>query len=209
LGLPPKDAVQELEKRGFRFLGDEEQQRRQPTLLSAADLIDEVPALAQAIREHVRGVSLLDADEAYDISHSEPRWPDWIFVSVPSAAGGQAALRLAENVVHEAMHLQLTRVENLQPLIADRVTLLNSPWKQEPRDLQGNLHGLYVFVCIYRFLQRLKELDILSSAGNRYVEGRKKQIKGEVAEIGLTQLRAGLTRQGCAFLLALLAPLPV
>jgi HEXXH motif-containing protein len=201
--------ARELEGRGFHFLSNEEQERRKPTLASAADLIDAVPTLTHAVREHVRGISLLRAEAAYDISHSEPRWPDWIFVSVPSAPGDRAALRVAENVVHEAMHLQLTRVETLQSLVEDKARLLNSPWKQEPRDLQGNLHGLYVFVCIYRFLQRLKDLDILSSEGVEYVDRRKMQIGEELATVELTQLRAGLTQQGRAFLLALVAPFPV
>jgi HEXXH motif-containing protein len=204
---PPLEVRRELEQRGLHFLTPDERTSRQPNLNAASNLIDAVPALANAVREHVRGVTVLRAEEAYDISHSEPRWSDWIFVSVPAALSEQSALRAAENVVHEAMHLQLTRLETLQPLIADEAAMIDSPWKQEPRDLKGILHGLYVFICIYRFLEQLRALGKLGNPGVEYVDRRKSEISEELAMVEFAQLRAGLTTQGRALLLALTAPL--
>lgn len=49
----------------------------------------------------------------YDVSHSTPVLPLSIFVSVPGADERHAELRLAESIIHEAMHLQLTFIESL------------------------------------------------------------------------------------------------
>lgn len=197
LSLPAFEVKQELEAREFIFLASAAVSTRTATLAAASAFIDRVPSLAVACRGHIRGISLLDADEAYDITHSEPRWPEWIFISCPGNPGEVSALRAAENVVHEAMHLQLTRAESLSPLVANEKATLPSPWKQEPRQLQGILHGLYVFRCIASFL---KEVVPDSAEGADYIGGRRAQIAEEIASIPLTQLRGGLTPVGVQFL---------
>lgn len=197
LSLPASEVKHELEAREFTFLRSEEVAHRTANLTAAAVFIEAVPSLALAIRTHVRGISLLGADESYDVTHSEPRWPHWIFVSCPTADGEASALRAAENVVHEAMHLQLTRIEGRMRLVANENATLPSPWKQEPRQLQGILHGLYVFLCIADFLVRLNPV---TGEGAKYIRRRRVEIAHETASIRLATLRSGLTQQGVHFL---------
>ncbi|HEX8214871.1 MAG TPA: HEXXH motif-containing putative peptide modification protein, partial [Allosphingosinicella sp.] len=120
--------------------------------------------------------------------------------------GEVAALRAAENVVHEAMHLQLSFVEQATPLVADLEATIRSPWKQEPRQLQGVLHGLYVFVCISAFFRGLQEVDALGTPGRKHVEGRLSDIEAEIASVAVGDLKKGLTPAGSAFLNRLLSP---
>lgn len=198
LSLPAPEVKLELEARGFTFLRSEAVSHRTANLTAAAAFIEAAPSLALAVRTHVRGISLLAADEAYDVTHSEPRWADWIFVSCPAVTDEVAALRTAENVVHEAMHLQLTKVEGQMNLVCDEGAFLDSPWKQEPRPLQGVLHGLYVFACIRGFFQKLDPVAI-SVEGSEYLDQRKREIDTEFELVDLRKLQSGLTADGRKF----------
>lgn len=200
LSAPAPEVRQELEEREFAFVSEAACLERSETLAAATAQLDAVPALALAIRTHVRGISLLDAEEAYDVTHSEPRWPDWIFVSCPAHAGEQSALRAAENVLHEAMHLQLTRIERRVHLVGDEKATLHSPWKGEARDLRGILHGLYVFQSIMGFLNVGDVLRGLGRDGLEYRRRRTDDIGDEVNSLPLRELREGLTPAGKAFL---------
>jgi hypothetical protein len=75
---------------------------------ASAGWIDREPSLAAICAQLVEEIHLLQSEPGYDVSHSEPRWRRRIFVSIPDRADGVGALRLAENIIHEAMHLQLT-----------------------------------------------------------------------------------------------------
>lgn len=203
VAAPAALVMQELEARGFTFLGPTEITECKPVLNAAAEIIDRVPSLADVVRQHVRWLSLLAADESYDISHSEPRWPDWIFVSCPTASGEVAALRVAENVVHEAMHLQLTIIERRVTLIEDQCAKLQSPWKAELRDLGGILHGLYVFRVVSRFLNKSGVTAGLSPGGIAHVRRRLDEISHEIAAVNKSELSDGLTIAGRSFLTGL------
>ncbi|HZF93657.1 MAG TPA: HEXXH motif-containing putative peptide modification protein [Allosphingosinicella sp.] len=186
-----------LEQRDFTFLSETEAASRQDTLRAAAELINLVPSLAAIVRGRVRKIYLLDAPPGYDISHSEPRWPESVFVSVPAGGGAVSALRSAESIVHESMHLHLTIYERREALVADPDAELFSPWKQELRDVQGNLHALYVFVCIRAFLTGL-DLALFDSPGQRYLVRRADEITAELAALELEALNARLTPAGQA-----------
>jgi HEXXH motif-containing protein len=194
--VPPPAVRQELVSRGFGFLTCEESHGREATLLEAGSYIEQCPSLADTVSQHIGHLSLLRAEEAYDISHSEPRWPDWAFVSVPQGSGAVSALRTADNIVHEAMHLQLTRLEQIEPLIADEGALLWSPWKEELRDLRGNLHAVYVFRCIAIFLQRLLDAGSVTRDGATWIAQRLTQMEEELAAVSTQELGAGLTTAG-------------
>ncbi|HVG02857.1 MAG TPA: HEXXH motif-containing putative peptide modification protein [Nitrospira sp.] len=193
---PPAAVAQALQARGFRFLTPREAQDRANVLATAEEWIDHIPSLSCIIRELVEKVFLLKAPEEYDISHSEPCWPAWILVSAPEAAGAVFGLRVAENVVHEAMHLQLTNLEERIPLVSDITSSLYSPWKQEPRQLQGVLHGLYVFACIAAFYRHLLEADVLQHDARDYAARRILNIREEAGAIPLRPLATGLTDAG-------------
>jgi HEXXH motif-containing protein len=200
IGEPPKAVASELKSRDFLFLTPGATKDRAEIVAAAERLIDHVPSVSSAVRGIVDAVFLLAAREEYDVSHSEPRWPGWIFVSAPCSVGAVSGLRLAENVVHETMHLQLTLLEARTPLVADAASTLHSPWKNEPRDLQGILHGLYVFACISAFLHKLLEPGALPDDGAAHARRRIALIREEVAAVPMRRLAHGLTQAGRRFL---------
>ena len=82
-----------------------------------------------------------------DTSYSDPSLPLSVFVSCPSREERNRVERLAENVVHEALHLQLSLVERVQPLVIDGPDEepVFSPWKDGWRTVRGLVHAVYVF----------------------------------------------------------------
>jgi HEXXH motif-containing protein len=160
----------------------------------ATAAINEVPDLALIVRARVNHIHALEAPPEYDISHSEPKWEDRIFVSVPERSDGIAALRLAESVIHEAMHLHLTLFEHGSPLVHDAMGEIHSPWRGAPRPFLGVLHGLFVFACLHEYFARLS-LD-REPAATRHIDRRLTEIKNEIAQIDIGGLSLGLTAVG-------------
>jgi len=103
----------------------------------------------------------------HDVSHSEPRWPHLIFVSLPPPTH-VGDLRLAEAIVHEAMHLNLSLAEGRTSLIEDD-TQLYSPWRSTARPAGGVLHGVYVFAVLLRFFEDLDRREELSPEERRHL----------------------------------------
>ena len=73
--------------------------------------------------------------------------------------------RLAENIMHEALHLQLTLVESEEPLVirGSGETPIYSPWKNECRTMRGVMHAIYVFGNLRCFWKHVAE-DLPESA---------------------------------------------
>ena len=153
----------------------------------------------------VRSVHLLKAAElAYDISYSDPDLPCSIFVSVP--AGGRCArLRLAESIIHEAMHLQLTMLEKEVPMVCDTTTTGYSPWQRTVRPVDGLLHGLFVFCVIDQWLQVIMDSYMLSKEEHIYVSKRRFEIANEIKMVSGLNTSSGLTEFGREFVSWLLA----
>lgn len=166
--------------------------------MNAAGMIEQVPSLAAIVAARVAAVHLVQADPGYDVSHSQPRWRDRIFVSVPDRPDEVGALRLAESVIHEALHLHLTELETINPLVRDLTSTLASPWRPEPRSYGGVLHGAFVFVGLRAYF------DIVTAPKNsqagRHLDQRRVEIDEELAELDLASLRVGLTPFGAALL---------
>lgn len=161
----------------------------------AASLIDEIPDLASILYRCVHEIIVLrPPDDAYDVSHSDPRWATRIFVSIPGLSE-TAPLRVAEAIVHEAMHLNLTFLERRAELASTTRTLY-SPWKTEPRPALGVLHGVYVFGCIHSFLRHLCRAHRFSEQQENHIRKRLADICGEVALIDRPQLLSCLSANG-------------
>lgn len=165
----------------------------------AAGLIARVPDLQHAIAAVVGHVHALEAPPGYDVSHSEPRWRTTVFVSIPERNDAVGALRLAESITHEAMHLLLTDWEAEGAFVADAEATLHSPWRRTERPAQGVLHGTFVFVCIQAFFSRLSAFG-LGPAGTEHVKCRLREIADELDAVDLPSLRSVLTSRGQAFL---------
>lgn len=198
------DVAAELNALGLRPIEPGSVSRRLFRL--AARYLELVPTLEAELIRMVREVTLLEADPGYDVSHSEPRWPFAIFVSVPPATERHTALRLLENVVHEGMHLRLTEIERSRPLVRADAPHLFSPWKSHDRHAQGVLHGLYVFACIAVLFAKQELLAGLDRNGRAYASRRISEIKTEFEVVDLNSLEQGLTDDGRRFLGSLLAP---
>lgn len=108
---------------------------------TAIDALAPVEGLAEPVGCLVRSCTVLEAEPGFDMSHSTPDLPRSIFVSVPGPDERDAVFRLAESIIHEAMHLQLTLVESVVPLVKTNEAVAFSPWKRSDRPVQGLLHG--------------------------------------------------------------------
>ena len=163
---------------------------------SALYLIALVPSLYATVAAYLRTLHVLQAPgRDFDVSHSDPEVPFSIFVSIPS--GERASkLRLAESIIHECMHLQLTMIEAELPLVCDRNMLVFSPWQQTVRPLGGVLHGLYVFSVIDAYFKALHSGHLLTLDERKFVSKRREQITQEVAQVADLANVEGLTNEG-------------
>ena len=147
----------------------------------ALSLLDLVPTVLPTVCTLVRSLHILDpiGDET-DVSFSDPTLPFSIFVSVPRQWSEVAALRVAEAILHEAMHLQLTLMERVVPFVISQRKLYYSPWRDDPRNSEGILQALYVFGVIRSYLRVLSVR--WSSPVNNYVADRIAQINCEIEQ---------------------------
>jgi HEXXH motif-containing protein len=164
-----------LKCRDFARCGD----RSSVQILKAAfGLIGAIPSLLTTVMTLGRSVILLEADDdASDVSYSSPDVPFSIFISLPSSFDPDCHARVAEAIIHECMHLQLTLLEEWSPLIEGRTETRFSPWKGEFRNSSGIMHGLYVFTVVKKWLQKSQIRD------SRYVNRRIDQIVDDANQI--------------------------
>ena len=165
-------------------------------LRKALSFIALVPSLHAAIVAYLQTLHVLQAPgRDFDVTHSDPEVPFSIFVSMPSACPN-AALRLAESMVHECMHLQLTMIETLLPLVDNGGEAAFSPWQQRQRPLRGVLHGLYVFSVINGWLHALDHSDLVAPEERTFVAKRRQEIAEEIAQVADLATVEGLTACG-------------
>ncbi len=174
-------------------------------LLRAFAVVAEVPSLAVAIGGVLSSIHVLETPSSdHDVSYSDPAVPFSVFVGVPDAAGPVASLRLAESLVHEAMHLQLTLVEAAVPLVAGDDERHWSPWQQTMRPTQGVLHGLYVFEVLDAFFAELSRHPGGDTRVAAHLQARREEIQAETADATSALLRSKeLTFRGRSFIHAL------
>ena len=125
-------------------------------LEEALSLLSLVPTVLPTVCTLVRSLHVIDpAGDETDVSFSDPALPFSVFVSVPKVWSEVAALRVAEGILHEAMHLQLTLVERVVSLVVPQRLMYYSPWRGENRDSEGILHALFTFAVIRSFLAEM------------------------------------------------------
>ena len=172
-------------------------------LEEALYLLNLVPTVWPTVCTLVRSLHIIDpgGDET-DVSFSDPTVPFSIFVSVPGIWSEEAALRVAEAILHEAMHLHLTLVDRVVPLVLPQQLMYYSPWRDEERDSEGMLQALYVFGVIRSYLmsipvQRTKTV-------NDYVVDRIAQISRQMEQARDFRGSDELTPDGTALVARLL-----
>lgn len=162
-----------------------------------AVLAEVAPAYA-CVRTLVRSVQVLRQPEPeIDVSYSHPAVPFSIFVTVCDEDSPLAALRVAEAVLHETMHLHLTLLEAVVDLVLPGSSALYySPWREEDRPVRGVLHGLFVFRAVQAFYQALIAEAEYASDLTEFASERISAITQEVQLLtGFTQAN-GLTAIG-------------
>lgn len=160
-------------------------------LRAAVAAISSVEGLAETVASVAWACHVLLADPGYDVSHSAPDLPLSVFVSIPNAAEPDAVLRLAESLIHEAMHLQLTFIESVVPLVKSTEATAFSPWKGEDRPVQGVVHALYVFAVIR---EAFSTLGVVHPEAASYASRRSAEMADEVEAMG--NARPALTAVG-------------
>jgi hypothetical protein len=156
-----------------------------------------VPGIARAIRDILAVVHIIEPPgPEYDVSYSDPAVPFSIFVSLCADKQEHEDLRLAEAIIHECMHLQLTLLEEVSPLVNGSSDRYHSPWQGKSRPSQGILHGLYVFRVIDDFAAALLDQDNLETAD---LSQRRAAIDNEIADIVGCEHSRDLTPLGRRF----------
>jgi len=169
-------------------------------LEDAFAIINQVPSLMRTVVVLVRSLHVIKPEDAdYDLSFSEPHIPFSIFVSVPEMRIVNDALRVAEAIVHEAMHLQLTLIESTSPLLLSRSKRYYSPWRKEYRDAEGILHALYVFRVIKRFFEYLSSTEGQPLNVAVYIRNRCDEINRQFEAVRSLRLESDLSRVGACF----------
>jgi HEXXH motif-containing protein len=194
--------VRKYEDNGIRFYTADEIDAANilDRLREAISILKSIPTLFTTVASLVRSIHLLDPDDDdYDVSFSEPDLPFSIFVSVPQASSVTNALRVAEAIVHEAMHLQLTLIEGFLPLVIQTQKRIFSPWRAEYRTIRGVLHALYVFRVIDKFLECLLSIQNYSTEQLGYIQRRRDEIDEQINKIQAFQNRSELTIIGACF----------
>jgi len=168
-------------------------------LKNAFNFIMQDADCAECIFPLVKCIQLLRQPEPeFDVSYSHPKIPFTIFVSIGDSVGENEVIRLSESIIHEAMHLKLTLIENLLPLVSDNTKVYYSPWREENRPIKGVLHGAFVFRAIYDFYESIISRSI-SEVQRDFISWRIQMIRKELESIrnfyncsGLTSYGAGL-----------------
>jgi len=188
-------------KAGLSFYSSDEILER--TILGCVEeavaIINQVPSLMGTVDALVRSLHVIKPDDPnHDVSFSEPDIPFSIFVSVPEERVANDAVRVAEAIVHEAMHLQLTLIEQVVPLTASLSKKYYSPWRRESRNAQGIIHALYVFTVINRFLAQVS-VSIFHGELAAHVRKRRGEISVQIADTESFEASPELTLLGAKF----------
>ena len=175
------------------------------TLSEALTLISRITSLGNSVQTLVKSIHLLRPEHAaIDISFSEPKLPFSIFVSVPSSRVLNDASRVAEAIIHEAMHLQLSLAERAVPLVRESEVKTFSPWRNQTRDASGLLHALYVFRVIFDWLGVPIDGHV-----SEYAACRRREIEQQVKRADWVEVVRGLTPAGAALVTQLLHGLTI
>lgn len=184
LGLrPPAD---ELSIRSF-----------ESSLIEAMAFLDRAGTVGAAVRALVWSITPLEVEGPdYDTGFSDPTVPFSIFIGAHAPEPQVSALRLAEGVLHEAMHLQLSLMEEIEPLVAGSAYQGHSPWQEKQRPTQGLLHGLYVFRVVQDFLRAALKGGHLAPDELAHAQRRIDKIDAECATLSTLNGSRDLTDGG-------------
>ena len=197
----PSRAVAELDSSGVSMRTvDESTVRADLNILSQAWHLTHAcwPELSSSVEQLVRCVHVIKApSNEVDCSFSKPDLPFTVFLSIPGEGSHARVERVAEALVHETMHLQLSLLERrIQLVESDRPDAVAfSPWRESERNVQGVLHALYVFVVVQRLWQFAADRPP-QGLDRKFAEARVSTVRQEVERAQQLVVAPGLTREG-------------
>ncbi len=166
-------------------------------LVDALNQLAEVPQAAVAVGTVLAVLHVAKPKRPeYDVSYSDPLLPFSIFVGIDVTEQANDDLRLAEGILHECMHLQLTLIEETVTMVSGSGERHYSPWTGTMRPSQGILHGLYVFRVLQDFHRKLLERGSLTPDERTYLARRIDTIEKEVVAVGDLAASSDLTEAG-------------
>jgi HEXXH motif-containing protein len=174
-------------------------------LKAALNLLATLPECIECIASLVNCIQMIASEGPdYDTSYSHPDIPFTVFISICQDSSILSSLRVAENILHEAMHLKLSLIQgHVQLIKPDCQDTFYSPWRDTHRPLVGVLHGLFVFRAILDFYS-----FISLSCGNgqqlEFLQDRITMIKEELGTLAHFGSAKGLTKLGGNFATKLL-----
>jgi HEXXH motif-containing protein len=165
------------------------------------EVIHPYPFLWSAVSQLVWCCHMVHAPgDEFDVSFSDPAIPFSVFISAPGRKDRRSVLRVAENLVHETMHLQLTLFELCCPLIDTASSWsMYSPWKRQERPAQGMLHGLYVF-SVLRWMWGQISRRTQHEIDRAFAVRRVIEINEEISSIRALEDSPAFTESGSRFL---------
>ncbi|WP_052483687.1 HEXXH motif-containing putative peptide modification protein [Flavobacterium sp. MEB061] len=154
----------------------------------------------------VKNIQIVEQhDPEIDTSHSDPKIAFSIFVTICPDSSEISSLRVAESIVHEAMHLKLTLIEKHEELaILDTAETFYSPWRDENRPVKGVLHGLFVFCAVLDMYETLMRLKAFTCEAVSFIDMRICSIKDELNLLTDFPQNPGLTTSGKSLAASLL-----
>lgn len=164
---------------------------------SALQILGTIPGILECLSKVVKCIIILKQDDLeIDISHSDPNIPFSIFVSVCEESTEISNLRVAESILHEAMHLKLTMIEhNIDLVVPETKEVYYSPWRDEQRPVRGVLHGLFVFKAILDYYKSIN-IQFKKPKEKEYLSCRIDEIENEFELITPFVKSNGLTDWG-------------
>ncbi len=199
--LLPDEIARQWVSQGIRFFGAEEILREgvKERVEDAIRLLAGVPTMLATVCSLVRSLHLLDPiDNQVDVSFSEPDLPFSAFISVPGSGAQDGPFRVAEALLHEAMHLQLTLIEGFVPLVEPTEITYFSPWRSEYRTPLGVLHALYIFRVIDSFFREILADGPESESLRCHAFNRRAEIAQQIESIRDFRECPNLTDTGSA-----------
>ncbi|WP_121811311.1 aKG-HExxH-type peptide beta-hydroxylase [Mucilaginibacter kameinonensis] len=167
-------------------------------LKAALNILGLIPECAACIAELVNCIQVVTAEgPEFDTSYSHPNLPFTIFVSVCEDDSLNGDLRVAESILHEAMHLKLTLIQEYIELVKpDSMDTFFSPWRNVQRPLMGVLHGLFVFRAIRDLFQNIRDHTELNNRDYNFATYRMADIAGDFQALNNFCQCHGLTEIG-------------
>jgi len=174
-------------------------------VFQAYQVLSKVPGVVDCVSALVKSILVLYAEDAeYDLSYSHPDIPFSIFISLGHDQSSLCNFRVAESILHESMHLKLTLIDQVTPLVEiNSKQLFYSPWREEQRPANGILHGLFVFTAILQFYNSL-DISIEAADVKSFITSRQDEISTQIVQLKNFQDCIDLTNEGALLTKSLL-----